>query len=199
MILFSGPSYRTNFSLLTTFQLTCVLSLLLLTWVSFEQLRLYCSGISSDINNTFTEATCMATLVTIPLGSLAESQKSCSPNENCWGIENKLLAWHQIKRNGKNKWSIHWSTCTFWHRKHGRFSGISGVPTSKMAYVFAITQYVFTKLTQANKLIKVTHLHSLLFRQSDGINYVVRRVYFGVVPKQSSAVSGLWMLTVAST
>jgi len=68
-----------------------------------------------------------------------------------------------------------------------------------MAYVFAITQYVFTKLTQANKLIKVTHLHSLLFRQSDGINYVVRRVYFGVVPKQSSAVSGLWMLTVAST
>lgn len=45
----------------------------------------------------------MATLVTIPLGSLAESQKSCSPNENCRGIENKLLAWHQIKRNGKNK------------------------------------------------------------------------------------------------
>ena len=43
---------------------------------------------------------------------------------------------------------------------------------------------------------KVTHLRSLLFRQPDGLNCVVRRVYFGVCPKQSSAVSGLWMLTV---
>ena len=46
---------------------------------------------------------------------------------------------------------------------------------------------------------KVTHLRSLLLRQSDGVNCVVRRVFFGGVPKQSSAVSGLWMLTVAST
>ena len=44
--------------------------------------------------------------------------------------------------------------------------------------------------------IKVTHLRSLLFRQPDGVNCVVGRVYFGVVPKQSSAVSGLWMLIV---
>ena len=47
--------------------------------------------------------------------------------------------------------------------------------------------------------IKVIHLRSLLLRQPDGVNCAVRRVYFGVVPKQSSAVSGLWMLTVAST
>jgi len=38
---------------------------------------------------------------------------------------------------------------------------------------------------------KITHLRSLLFRQPDGVNCVVRRDY--------SAVSGLWMLTVAST
>jgi len=34
---------------------------------------------------------------------------------------------------------------------------------------------------------KVTHLRSLLFREADGINCVVRRVYFGGCPKQSSA------------
>jgi len=45
---------------------------------------------------------------------------------------------------------------------------------------------------------KVTHLRSLLFRQPDGVNCVVRRVYIGGVLKQSSAVSGLWTLTVAS-
>ena len=31
--------------------------------------------------------------------------------------------------------------------------------------------------------IKVTHLRSLLFRQPDGVNFVVRRVYFGGCPK----------------
>ena len=66
---------------------------------------------------------------------------------------------------------------------------------------------------------KVTHLCSLLFRQSDGVNCVVLRVVpkqclfrgivpkqssaedsiLGFLPKQSSAVSGLWMLTIAST
>jgi len=46
---------------------------------------------------------------------------------------------------------------------------------------------------------KVAHLRSLLFRQPDGVKCVVRRVYFGGVPKHSSAVSGLWTLTVAST
>jgi len=30
---------------------------------------------------------------------------------------------------------------------------------------------------------KVTHLRSLLFRQTDGVNCVVRRVYFGDCPK----------------
>jgi len=30
---------------------------------------------------------------------------------------------------------------------------------------------------------KVTHLHSLLFRQPDGVNCVVGRVYFGGCPK----------------
>ena len=30
---------------------------------------------------------------------------------------------------------------------------------------------------------KVTHLRSLLFRQPDGVNCVVRRVYSGVCPK----------------
>jgi len=45
---------------------------------------------------------------------------------------------------------------------------------------------------------KVTHLRSLLFRQTDGINFVVRRVSFEGARKQSSAFSGLWMLTVAS-
>ena len=47
---------------------------------------------------------------------------------------------------------------------------------------------------------KVTHLRSMLFKQPDGVNCVVRRVYSGGgVPKQSSAVTGLQMLTVAST
>ena len=50
---------------------------------------------------------------------------------------------------------------------------------------------------------KVTHLRILLFRQSNGANSVVRRVSLAIaaklVPKQSSAVSGLWILTVAST
>ena len=45
---------------------------------------------------------------------------------------------------------------------------------------------------------KVTHLRSLLFRQTDGINFVVRRVSFEGARKQSSAFSGLWVLTVAS-
>jgi len=45
----------------------------------------------------------------------------------------------------------------------------------------------------------VTHLCSLLFSQPDGVTCVVRRIYFGLVLKQSSAVSGLWMLIVAST
>jgi len=30
---------------------------------------------------------------------------------------------------------------------------------------------------------KVTHLRSLMFRQPDGVNCVVKRVYFGVCPK----------------
>ena len=50
---------------------------------------------------------------------------------------------------------------------------------------------------------KVTHLRSLLFRQPDKVNRVVRKVYLAIIHKivlsQSSAVSGLWMLTVAST
>jgi len=48
---------------------------------------------------------------------------------------------------------------------------------------------------------KVTHLRSLLFRQPDGVNCVLylQESILGVVPKQSSAVSGLWMLTVVST
>jgi len=48
---------------------------------------------------------------------------------------------------------------------------------------------------------KVTHLRSLLFRQPDGVNCVLclEESMLGVFPKQSSAVSGLWMLTVAST
>jgi len=32
-------------------------------------------------------------------------------------------------------------------------------------------------------MTKVAHLRSLLFRQPDGVNCVVRRVYFGVCPK----------------
>jgi len=38
-----------------------------------------------------------------------------------------------------------------------------------------------------------------LFIQPDGVNCVVRSLFWGGVPKTSSAVSGLWMLTVAST
>ena len=50
---------------------------------------------------------------------------------------------------------------------------------------------------------KGTHLRSLLLRQPDGVNCAVRRVDLvitpNLVPKQSSAVSGLWVLTVSST
>jgi len=42
---------------------------------------------------------------------------------------------------------------------------------------------------------KVTHLRILLL-QPDGVNCVVRRVYLAII---ASAVSGLWMLTVAPT
>ena len=44
---------------------------------------------------------------------------------------------------------------------------------------------------------KVTHLRNLLFRQPDGVNCVVRRVYLVTLislSQQISAVSGLWML-----
>jgi len=48
---------------------------------------------------------------------------------------------------------------------------------------------------------KVTHFRSLLFRQPDEVNCVLylEESILGFVPKQSSAVSGLRMLTVAST
>ena len=45
-------------------------------------------------------------------------------------------------------------------------------------------------------MTNVAHLRSLLFRHPDGANCIVRRVYFGVVPKQINAVSGLWKLTL---
>jgi len=70
---------------------------------------------------------------------------------------------------------------------------------------YVYTQVVFSYFVLHSSKIplvlttKVTHLRNLLFRQPDGVNCEVRRVYFGVVPKQSSAVSGLWMLTIAST
>jgi len=44
-----------------------------------------------------------------------------------------------------------------------------------------------------------THLRSLLFRQQDEISSVVRRVYLAITAKlsqQSSAVCGLWVLTM---
>jgi len=47
---------------------------------------------------------------------------------------------------------------------------------------------------------KVTHLRSLLFRQPDGVKLCNRRVYLEIIANLShnrSAVSGLWMLTVA--
>jgi len=71
--------------------------------------------------------------------------------------------------------------------------------------VLCLAQVVFSYFVLHSSKIplvlttKVTHLRNLLFRQPDGVNCEVRRVYFGVVPKQSSAVSGLWMLTIAST
>jgi len=50
-------------------------------------------------------------------------------------------------------------------------------------------------------MTKVTHLRSLLFRQPDGINCVVRRAYFEGVSQNRvvQLLSGLWMFTVAST
>jgi len=46
---------------------------------------------------------------------------------------------------------------------------------------------------------KITHMRSLLFRQQDGVHSEVRRVYLAIttkVSRQSSAVSGLRMLTM---
>jgi len=50
---------------------------------------------------------------------------------------------------------------------------------------------LFCRLLHSSKIslvlvTKVTHLHSFLFRQSDGVNCVVRRVYLGGCPKTES-------------
>jgi len=75
----------------------------------------------------------------------------------------------------------------------------------KKCRLLCLAQVVFSYFVLHSKKIplvlttKVTHSRSLLFRQPDGVNCVVRRVYFGGFPKQNNSVGGLWMLTVAST
>jgi len=59
----------------------------------------------------------------------------------------------------------------------------------KSAPVLCLAQVVFSHFVLHSSKIrlvlttKVTHLRSLLFRQPDGVNCVVRRVYFGGCPK----------------
>jgi len=55
--------------------------------------------------------------------------------------------------------------------------------------MYCLSQVVFSYLVLDNSkiplvlTIKITHLHSLLFRQPDGVNCVVRRVYLATIAK----------------
>ena len=59
----------------------------------------------------------------------------------------------------------------------------------KKCRLLCLTQVVFSCFVLHSSKIplvlttKVTHLRSLLFRQQDGVDFVVRRVYFGGCPK----------------
>ena len=59
----------------------------------------------------------------------------------------------------------------------------------KKCRLLCLTQVVFSYLILHSSKIplvlatKVTHLRSLLFRKPDGVNCVVRRIYFGDCPK----------------
>ena len=63
------------------------------------------------------------------------------------------------------------------------------VIVAKKCRLLCLAQVVFTYFVLHSSKIplvlttKVTHLRSLLFRQQDGVNCVVRRVYFGGCPK----------------
>jgi len=60
----------------------------------------------------------------------------------------------------------------------------------KKCRLLCLGQAVFSYLVLHSSKIplvlatKVTHLRSVLFRQPDGVNFVIRRVYFGGCPKK---------------